>query len=249
MLKFFRHIRQTLIMENKTSKYLKYAIGEIVLVVIGILIALQINNWNEKRKERAFELKMLAEVQKSLQSDIKDKQTVVNLYFKATQNSINELLKMKENPDYPRDSAMVHLQNVEHIGLFFPYSDGAFEAIKSSGLDKISNDEIRNNMVHLYSYSMKSVSIFVNELTRPMMIEKFELFSQIFPSTLHSGTAGKVQNIQTYDNFDKVLNTKEFDELLQKANNITESITPRLEQLIKKMIELESLINKEFEKQ
>jgi len=49
MIKFFRHIRQNLIMENKTSKYLKYAIGEIVLVVIGILIALQINNWNQKR--------------------------------------------------------------------------------------------------------------------------------------------------------------------------------------------------------
>ena len=49
MIKFFRQIRQTLIMENKTSKYLKYAIGEIVLVVIGILIALQVNNTNEKR--------------------------------------------------------------------------------------------------------------------------------------------------------------------------------------------------------
>ena len=46
MIKFFRNIRQILIMENNTSKYLKYAIGEIVLVVIGILIALQINNWN-----------------------------------------------------------------------------------------------------------------------------------------------------------------------------------------------------------
>ena len=50
MIKFFRHIRQNLIMENKTSKYLKYAIGEIILVVIGILIALQVNNWNENRK-------------------------------------------------------------------------------------------------------------------------------------------------------------------------------------------------------
>jgi len=44
MIKFFRNIRQNLIMENKTGKYLKYAIGEIVLVVIGILIALQLNN-------------------------------------------------------------------------------------------------------------------------------------------------------------------------------------------------------------
>ncbi|MCB0461581.1 MAG: DUF6090 family protein [Flavobacteriaceae bacterium] len=50
MIKFFRHIRKSLLMENKTGKYFKYAIGEIVLVVIGILIALSINNWNEKRK-------------------------------------------------------------------------------------------------------------------------------------------------------------------------------------------------------
>ena len=50
MIKFFRKIRQNLLMENKTGKYLKYAIGEIVLVVIGILIALSINNWNENRK-------------------------------------------------------------------------------------------------------------------------------------------------------------------------------------------------------
>ena len=47
MIKFFRKIRQNLLMENKTSKYFKYAIGEILLVVIGILIALSINNWNE----------------------------------------------------------------------------------------------------------------------------------------------------------------------------------------------------------
>ncbi len=51
MIKFFRHIRKQLLTKNKFSKYILYAIGEIVLVVIGILIALQINNWNEKRIE------------------------------------------------------------------------------------------------------------------------------------------------------------------------------------------------------
>ncbi|MFN2373105.1 MAG: DUF6090 family protein [Cyclonatronaceae bacterium] len=55
MLKFFRKIRQNLLLEGKTGKYLKYAIGEILLVVVGILIALQVNNWNEVRKERIQE--------------------------------------------------------------------------------------------------------------------------------------------------------------------------------------------------
>lgn len=50
MIKFFRKIRQNLLMENKTGKYLKYAFGEIILVMIGILLALQVNNWNEDRK-------------------------------------------------------------------------------------------------------------------------------------------------------------------------------------------------------
>ena len=49
MIKIFRQIRQSLIMENKTSKYFKYAIGEILLVVIGILIAFSINTWNQNR--------------------------------------------------------------------------------------------------------------------------------------------------------------------------------------------------------
>ena len=62
MIKFFRKIRQRLLTENKFSKYLLYAIGEIILVVIGILIALSINNWNEKRKENSHEEKILNEL-------------------------------------------------------------------------------------------------------------------------------------------------------------------------------------------
>ena len=56
--------------QNNTGKYFKYAIGEIILVVIGILIALQINNWNENKKERKYEVKMLTEIEKALESDI-----------------------------------------------------------------------------------------------------------------------------------------------------------------------------------
>ena len=70
MIKFFRKIRQRLLSQNKVSKYLLYAVGEIVLVVIGILIALQINNNNEAKKDRAFELKMLTEISKALETDI-----------------------------------------------------------------------------------------------------------------------------------------------------------------------------------
>lgn len=69
MIKFFRRIRQRLLSENKFSKYLLYAIGEIVLVVIGILIALQINNWNEGRKEFKKSKALLEEFRRDLARD------------------------------------------------------------------------------------------------------------------------------------------------------------------------------------
>ena len=66
MIKIFRKIRQNLLMENKTAKYFKYAIGEIILVVIGIVIALQINNSNELRKEKDQEAIILSDIKEDL---------------------------------------------------------------------------------------------------------------------------------------------------------------------------------------
>ena len=70
MISFFRKIRQGLLTENKTGKYLKYAFGEIVLVVIGILIALQINNWNEGRNLRQAERKYYENIGRQLREDL-----------------------------------------------------------------------------------------------------------------------------------------------------------------------------------
>lgn len=69
MIKFFRKIRQNLIAEGKTTKYFKYAIGEIILVVIGILIALQINNWNEDLKNSKQEQEILTQLVAEYQSN------------------------------------------------------------------------------------------------------------------------------------------------------------------------------------
>ena len=72
MIKFFRNIRKSLLTENRFNKYLVYAIGEIVLVVIGILIALQINIWNESRKNKENIERILKEIQQDLLNDIQE---------------------------------------------------------------------------------------------------------------------------------------------------------------------------------
>ena len=70
MINFFRKIRQNLLMENRTGKYLKYAIGEIVLVMIGILLALQVSNWNQERKDRISERKLLDNIHRDFIQNI-----------------------------------------------------------------------------------------------------------------------------------------------------------------------------------
>ena len=69
MVKLFRNIRGQLLAENKLVRYLIYALGEIILIIFGILIALQINNWNEKRKEGILEKQILREIQDNLMLD------------------------------------------------------------------------------------------------------------------------------------------------------------------------------------
>jgi len=69
MIKFFRKIRYNLMEQNKTGKYFKYAIGEIILVMIGILLALQVNNWNENRKLQAQELNLAKQLLEDAKAD------------------------------------------------------------------------------------------------------------------------------------------------------------------------------------
>jgi len=138
-------------MKNQTGKYFKYAVGEIVLVVIGILIALSINNWNEKRKARIYETKMLHELRTDLILD--------TIYFNAiierptrARKAIDKLIEMKLNNSIKNDS-VERLFNIAGTNFSFTYHKGAYESLKSIGLDKISNDSLRNQISELYDFT------------------------------------------------------------------------------------------------
>ena len=78
MLTFFRKIRKSLVDSSSSRKYLLYGIGEILLVMIGILLALQVNNWNELNKEADFERKVLDEINSGLNKEIRDLKTGID---------------------------------------------------------------------------------------------------------------------------------------------------------------------------
>ena len=120
MIKFFRQIRQRLLSEGKTGKYFKYAIGEIVLVVIGILIALQINNWNEQRKERDKEQVLLHQLREDYQANL------IQLEEKmATRDKIvTSAVALLNAFDYPqsvhRDTVIKHIAIIGNDPTFDP---------------------------------------------------------------------------------------------------------------------------------
>ena len=152
MIKFFRNIRKTLLSEGKTSKYLKYAIGEIILVVIGILIALQVNNWNELRKHRANEKLYL----ESLYKDILE----MDKHYEWRFEKSNQLLKTSRDGfqylnncgtfsnKMALDSTLLTHQALPDFFII----DGTYnEMLTGSILTSLSNTELKNNIIQLFT--------------------------------------------------------------------------------------------------
>lgn len=149
MIKFFRNIRQGLIIENKTGKYFKYAVGEIVLVVIGILIALSINNWNEDRKERNKEIVYLKNLKVDLENEIINSEDFVAYHFSKVE-ACSKLI----NGDAPTNIEEVRDYTDTYESVFswkdFVPNNNTFKELLSSGnLSLIKNDAIKNGLLEL----------------------------------------------------------------------------------------------------
>jgi len=145
MIKLFRNIRQNLLMENKTGKYFKYAIGEIVLVVIGILIALQINDWNENRKDFTKKEMLLKALKKEFTSNLSQLDTVLyydNIVLKGTK----KLMQLdSENPiEMTSDSMPRWLQNSSYRWTFDPINGALRSGISSGEIHLIKSDSLLN---------------------------------------------------------------------------------------------------------
>jgi len=148
VLNFFRRIRRNLANQNKFVQYSRYAIGEIVLVVVGILIALQINNWNEARKTKIVEFKLL----QNIQTDLKESKNSIEIM--VTRNtkqliSYKRLLYCVKN-DLPETEALnstfgtIPTWNTPYLN----YS--AYETLKTKGVDLIQNDSLTNAIINIY---------------------------------------------------------------------------------------------------
>lgn len=144
MLSFFKRLRFNLVHNNLLRKYSIYAIGEIILVVIGILIALQVNNWNVKRINNNIESEVLILLKKEYQENYKELIKRKNLRREIL-NSTKWLLEMKDqNELFKRaDSVDYHLAMTIVVPTFDPIRGVTDEVINSGKLQLIQNEEIR----------------------------------------------------------------------------------------------------------
>lgn len=190
MIKFFRNIRQKMLTENKFSKYVIYAIGEIILVVIGILIALNINNWNENKKVEFYELKLLKQIEQDLVEnggEYNNLEIYYNKFLKAGKFVLNHI-----KDDLPiTDSLLYNFQFTKYQVDFNPIKT-SYAFMSNSGLNQLKNDSLRIALTKFYEQDIslmtlrndKLLAIQFNHLD-PFMIEHFKEENIEFENSLY----------------------------------------------------------------
>ena len=168
MIPIYRKLRKKMADDNKPIKYARYAIGEIVLVVIGILIALQINTWNQNRIKAAEELHILKALKIGLEKDLGD--------LKANAMSINSSISSGNKVIHALENDLSYQDSIaDHLGIFmfpvmFVHSTSAFETLKSKGIDLIGNADLRDQIIGVYdsgyTFFLQNEAITLDEAER-----------------------------------------------------------------------------------
>jgi len=234
MIKFFRKIRQRLLSENKFSKYLVYAIGEIVLVVIGILIALSINNWNELQKLNEREISVAKELYKELNENLVSVKNQLGLW-ETRDNKITEVITIIETENITItnrefDSILIYV-----IGLSnFKLKQSKFQRIislenfefKKSPLlinDLLSLNDMYTTLMQYYYQNDESY----HKLLLPYLIDNYSMenFNNIITE---KKTESKVD-------FNELLSDLKFANLIHNAQGNSKPFVQRIKLAIKQM--------------
>ena len=242
MIKFFRSIRKNLLMENKTGKYFKYAIGEILLVIIGILIAVSINGWNEDRKLAIEEQSLLKDLKQEMELNLKSLETVITQHEESLE-AAEEMVKLFEDRDafnkMPVETFWELCGKMETNSTYDPQSGILNSLINSGRLSLFSNKELKYLLA-----SFKELTVDAFEDTHAIQKERPPLMHKF----LMDGYEKKNSKIISY-NFKKSYDNEEFRVytwlyfITTRRGGLTEERNLKLE--LEKII---NLINQEIKK-
>ncbi len=156
MIKFFRKIRQNLLMDNKTGKYFKYAIGEIALVMIGILLALQVNNWNDNRNLENKTIRYLENLNTEVEANLVYIKKYTKIIHRDIIESANTLKKLhSKEAKYFNDSVLRINMNTRPIYKSILDRSTFDDLINSGVLEHLTNTELKNKILAIPSFMEK----------------------------------------------------------------------------------------------
>ena len=204
MLKLFRNIRKQLLNEGNTTNYLKYAIGEIVLVIIGILIALQINNWNENRKSKQQMLINISSIKEDIQTEINDFQRIKSILKRQKEAGRNIIPIMESENRIVKDSLkfILDFQSLTTTANI-PKRTNTWNFLNSTGIVSEFPDSKLQKMLKGYYTKFNQVSEGLLKSGTPSRLElrklKYELFTDSEHRKFFPTKTPKAPNKDTYN--------------------------------------------------
>jgi len=263
MIKFFRKIRQQLLIENKTGRYLKYAIGEIILVVIGILIALQINTWNEDRKAQKQETAILKQLRVEFESNLKQLDEKIRSK-QELMNSAIQLFKYIDEPSLRNKDSINY-----HLGRTIPYStfDPIVNDLASSGNLRLIRNDTLKQLLSFWTTEIVQVQeddaswkTYRNELYIPFLISHYQLRT-IRTKATRSNVLGKyliedddvtsepaedIGLTSHPEDFNALLDQPDFEDHLERCYTTNQFANTQSLILRKRIVEIIDILNREI---
>jgi hypothetical protein len=225
----------------KAGRYLTYAVGEIILVVIGILIALQINNWNEWEKDRKKEHKILLQIERNIEESIGIWERVVEI-MELSNKHYQIVLSAKLNNFNYNDSLQIHFKRAHWIGYNWTtgHSTASFEALKNIGFDIIVNDSLSNLIIDVFEKNILRVQ---HDFSRDMSA-KDNNYEQYLTKNVHGLTNGF-----NSANYNKLIEDDYYYSILDQINGWRTGHLRRLNEFhIPEMLRILGLIREELKK-
>jgi hypothetical protein len=231
-------------MKNKVTHYLIYAIGEIILVLVGILIALEINNQNEQRKADDFEIKMLIEIQNALQQDLAFFNDHLIGYRNKTLRKASDFFdRYYLTGEIDRDSINYYFNDL-NFGIQITYNRGPYDAVKSTGLDKINNDSLRSALIKAYDFQLPRWEGLISSSQDQLVLKIEELKRKMVKPAGYEIINGEVIHNQSVLKSIKLIDDEDFISLVGTSAYFGDSqldylntFTPYLQELHDKVVE------------
>ena len=240
MLRFFNRIRKQLAKENRFFQYSRYAIGEILLVVIGILIALQIDNWNNTREEKRVEEDLLLGLQNNLQMNINKLEKLIdgNLYGI---NRLNRIRTIIDDETEPIDT----IGNLYQLAFLTQNIDlplNSYKALENRGFEIIRNKSLRDSVIKYFENGyagMQGAQNYSDEINKRTQDFMYDNLIQVGGGPDENG---RIRIVMEPLHSNEIWKSKDFYKILNAKHLQRNWINEQCQLFLEKTIQLDSLI-------